>query len=108
MLYNTKEMQSLFDSVSEKLEEEDFKVVSDILHNYNKLYIIAREKIEYIKRKEKQYVDESNECIRLEVENRQLKDKIAKAKAQIYDLRQEKWDLETKILRFKNNEVINE
>lgn len=61
MIYSPKKIQELISSVEEHLTEEEQSIVKMIIHNYNKIFILLKEKLEDEERKRKKYADESKE-----------------------------------------------
>ena len=55
------------------MTEKEQKIVKEILSNYNKLYIVAKEKIDELDRRQEQFVRESLENEKLRVKNEELK-----------------------------------
>lgn len=72
MIYSPAKIKQLLQSVEDKLSEEDQSIVKEIVSNYNKLFVLVKDKAEYIKRKETNYVKESNENDKLRVKNKEL------------------------------------
>ena len=95
MIYNSAKIKQLLNSIEDNLAEEQQSIVKEIVSNYNKLYILAKEKIEYIKRKEETYLKESEENYNLKQQNKDLKIKNEMLKKQNSEQR--------KLLEEKNN-----
>jgi len=58
------------------MTEEEQKAVKEILSNYNKLFIVAKEKTNELNRRQEQFARESNENEKLRQKNKELeKDK---------------------------------
>ena len=72
-IYNSIKIMRLFQTIKDNLTEEQQSIVKEIVSNYNILYILAKEKIEYIKRKEETYLKESEENEKLRENNAKLK-----------------------------------
>lgn len=73
MIYSPKKIQTLITSIEEHMTEKEQKIVKEILSNYNKLYIVAKEKIDELDRRQEQFVRESLENEKLRVKNEELK-----------------------------------
>lgn len=72
MIYSPSKIKELFEMIEEHLTEKEQNIIRAIISNYNKLFILAKEKIEYIKRKEVQYAEESKENDKLKQRNKEL------------------------------------
>lgn len=72
MIYSPKKIQALITSVEEHMTEKEQKVVKEILSNYNKLFIVAKEKTDELNRKREQFARESLENEKLRDKNEQL------------------------------------
>lgn len=86
MKYSIKEMKELYDIIEARLNEEERLVMKQMLENYNKLFIYAKEKKEYIERKQKQYVKESDENDKLKLKNMELEEKVYSQRCRIDNL----------------------
>lgn len=73
MIYSPKKIQTLITSVEEHMTEKEQKVVKEILSNYNKLFIVAKEKTDELNRRQEQFARESLENEKLRVKNEELK-----------------------------------
>ena len=73
MIYNPTKIKELMEAVKKHLTIEEQLTVRELVENYNKMYALAREKIIYVKRKQEQYVKESNENDKLREENKELR-----------------------------------
>ena len=73
MIYSPKKIQALITSVEEHMTEEEQKVVKEILSNYNKLYVLAKEKKNELDRRQEQFAKESLENEKLRQKNEELK-----------------------------------
>ena len=72
MIYSPKKIQTLITSVEEHMTEKEQKAVKEILSNYNKLFIVAKEKADELNRKREQFARESNENEKLRQRNKEL------------------------------------
>lgn len=72
MIYSPSKIKELFEMIEEHLTEKEQNIIRAMISNYNKLFILAKEKIEYIKRKEVQYAEESKENDKLKQRNKEL------------------------------------
>ena len=54
------------------MTEKEQKIVKEILSNYNKLFIVAKEKTDELNRKREQFSKESNENEKLKQRNKEL------------------------------------
>jgi len=54
------------------MTEEEQKAVKEILSNYNKLFIVAKEKTNELNRRQEQFARESNENEKLRQKNKEL------------------------------------
>lgn len=72
MIYNPDKIRELTESVKEHLTVEEQLIIRELLENYNKMYVVAREKIIYVKRKQEQFTKETAENDRLREENKKL------------------------------------
>ena len=54
------------------MTEKEQKIVKEILSNYNKLFIVAKEKTDELNRKREQFSKESNENEKLKQKNKEL------------------------------------
>ena len=72
MIYSPKKIQALITSVEEYMTEKEQKVVKEILSNYNKLFIVAKEKTDELNRKREQFARESNDNEKLRQRNKEL------------------------------------
>lgn len=88
MIYSPVKIKELLEMIENHLTEKEQSIIRTIISNYNKLFILAKEKIEYIKRKEIQYAEEGKENDKfrkrieeLERENTRLKSQNKEQKA---------------------------
>lgn len=72
MIYNSSKIQKLLNTVEENLTEDQQEIVKEIVSNYNKLFMIAKEKSDELKRKQEQYSKESTENEKLRDKNKEL------------------------------------
>ena len=72
MIYSPKKIQTLITSVEEHMTEKEQKAVKEILSNYNKLFIVAKEKADELNRKREQFARESNDNEKLRQRNKEL------------------------------------
>lgn len=72
MIYNSSKIQKLLNTVEENLTEDQQEIVKEIVSNYNKLFMIAKEKSDELKRKQEQYSKESAENEKLRDKNKEL------------------------------------
>ncbi len=72
MIYSPKKIQELISSVEEHLTEKEQKAVKEILSNYNKLYVLAKEKKNELDRRQEQFARESNQNEKLRQRNKEL------------------------------------
>ena len=72
MIYNPNKIRELTESVKEHLTAEEQLIIRELLENYNKMYVVVREKIIYVKRKQEQFTKETAENDRLREENKKL------------------------------------
>ncbi len=72
MIYNSSKIQKLLNTVEENLTEDQQEIVKEIVSNYNKLFMIAKEKSDELKRKQEQYSKESTENEILRDKNKEL------------------------------------
>lgn len=72
MIYNSSKIQKLLNTVEENLTEDQQEIVKEIVYNYNKLFMIAKEKSDELKRKQEQYSKESTENEKLRDKNKEL------------------------------------
>ena len=72
MIYNSSKIQKLLNTVEENLTEDQQEIVKEIVSNYNKLFMIAKEKSDELTRKQEQYSKESTENEKLRDKNKEL------------------------------------
>ncbi len=72
MIYNSSKIQKLLNTVEKNLTEDQQEIVKEIVSNYNKLFMIAKEKSDELKRKQEQYSKESTENEKLRDKNKEL------------------------------------
>ena len=73
MIYNSAKIKQLFNSIEDNLAEEQQSIVKEIVYNYNKLYILAKEKTAELEKKRELYLKESEENEKLRQKNAELK-----------------------------------
>ena len=75
MIYSPAKIKKLLEMVEDNLTEEEQNIIREIISNYNRLFMLAKEKTEYVKRKEIQYADESkeNEKLKKRIEELEIK-----------------------------------
>lgn len=69
-IYSPVHIKNLLKSIEENLSEEQQEIVKEMVSNYNKLFILAKE----LKQRESTFIKESNENDELKLENKQLKE----------------------------------
>ena len=72
MIYSPLKIKKLLNTIEDNLTEEQQSAVKEIVSNYNKLFIVAKENTDELKRKREQYVRESNENEKLRQKNKEL------------------------------------
>lgn len=73
MIYNRAKINKLLETIEDNLSEEQQLIVKEIVSNYNKLFIVVKDKVDYVKRKQEIYLKESTENDKLRHENKELK-----------------------------------
>ena len=73
MIYNSAKIKKLLNSIEDDLAEEQQSIVKEIVSNFNKLYIYAREKAKELEKKRELYLKESEENEKLRQKNAELK-----------------------------------
>lgn len=76
MIYSPAKIKKLLEMVEDNLAEEEQEIIREIVSNYNRLFMLAKEKTEYVKRKEMQYAEETKENEKLKQRNEELEIKI--------------------------------
>lgn len=76
MIYSPAKIKKLLEIVEDNLTEEEQNIIREIISNYNRLFMLAKEKTEYVKRKERQYAEETKENEKLKQRNEELEIKI--------------------------------
>jgi len=82
MIYSPAKIRELLQSIETNLNCEQKTIIKEMLFNYNKMYILLKEKIGYIERRRPEYIKESKENIKLKRINAKLtkENKILEAK----------------------------
>ena len=99
-IYNPVKIKKLYSSIEENLTDEQQEIMKEILGNYNMLYVLARDKTEYVQRKEIDYVNESEENNKLRIKVDDLEKKLER-QIKINEFFQE--ELKNKTKEGKNN-----
>ena len=72
MIYSPAKIRELLQSIEKNLNEEQKATIKEMLFNYNKMYVLTKEKIDYVERMRPEYVRESKENIKLNKINAKL------------------------------------
>jgi len=89
MIYSVNKMKQITESISTHLTIQEKEIMQDFLEKYNRLFLYAKDKEEYIERKQAEYVKESEQNNKLIIQNRELTEKIERLKHINEKLREE-------------------
>ena len=88
-IYKQIKIRKLYESVEDHLTDEEKEIIKEILENYHKLIIYAKEKKEYIERKTDEYIKESDENEKLKLKVKDLNEKLERQKRITENFREE-------------------
>lgn len=89
MIYSVSKMKQITESMATHLTIPERQIMEDFLEKYNRLFLYAKDKEDYIQRKSEQYKKESEENNKLIIQNRELTEKIERLKHINEKLREE-------------------